>query len=408
MEDNLAAHRNSYLQAKSGPGGKFTVPKVPKGNFFQYVEPADTHYLPGGDQSRKALSTKELTKTAVTVKVSGNTPTDASYVGTTKCLKCREEQEHFTQTLHRLGIRVIGDDSKHQDWLFKEESKKLTDPPAKKSFERECAACHYAGFTLTETPEGKFIAGSVNDKNGELDIDGDGIPNELNMGCETCHGPGSAHAEDEASVSIVNPGKLASERASTICVQCHSRPQGHLGNDSPVDVANRMMSPGTSGNTFLTQFTSREDAAEKDFWPDGIHSKAHHQQGSDFIKTSKYRNDRHLVACYDCHDPHGEAEFAHQRTAALDSTKACNQCHEKQTDMKKHVKETTKCTVAPDKIACTSCHNTKTMQTGAGMGKGLVGRDGKNYWMNDITSHLYDVPRKDNVGVKGVPGHSSD
>mgnify|MGYP001767648797 FL=1 len=114
------------------------------------------------------------------------------------------------------------------------------------------------------------------------------------------------------------------------------------------------------------------------------------------------------MACYDCHDPHGEAEFAHQRTAALDSTKACNQCHEKQTDMKKHVKDTTKCTVAPDKIACTSCHNTKTMQTGAGMGKGLVGHDGKNYWMNDITSHLYDVPRKDNVGVKGVPGHSSD
>ncbi|MGB4336167.1 MAG: hypothetical protein WBJ41_15115 [Chromatiaceae bacterium] len=61
--------------------------------------------------------------------------------------------------------------------------------------------------------------------------------------------------------------------------------------------------------------------------------------------------------------------------------------------------------MAPDKIACTSCHNTKTMQTGAGMGKGLVGRDGKNYWMNDITSHLYDVPRKDNPGVKGVePG----
>ena len=534
LEDNLAAHRTSYLQAKSGPGGKFTLPKVPKGNFFLYVEPADNRYLPGGDKSRKALSTKELTKAAVTVKVSGNTPADASYVGTTKCMKCHEEQEHFTKTLHRLGIRVIGDDSKnqdysrfpdfnkgldkltagtkfwfygfdekrgfdkyqisdkepadpstasftatffqdtdgklkfrtenlrdpsdpprvypveltyggglykqrylyrvgqnlfpfvqfntmgdeafgdrgrkpwrdyHADWLFKEDTKKLTDPPAKKSFERECAACHYAGFTLTETPEGKFIAGSVNDKNGELDIDGDGVPNELNMGCETCHGPGSQHAKDEESVSIVNPGKLASERASTICVQCHSRPQGHLGNDSPVDIANRMMPPGTSRNTFLTQFTSREDAAEKDFWPDGIHSKAHHQQGSDFIKASKYRNDRHLVACYDCHDPHGEAEFAHQRTAALDSSKACNQCHEKQTDMKKHVKETTKCTVAPDKIACASCHNTKTMQTGAGMGKGLVGRDGKNYWMNDITSHLYDVPRKDNVGVKGVePG----
>ncbi len=285
LEDNLAANGKRYLKAKSGPKGKFAIAKVPRGKFFLYVEPADSRYLPGGDQSRKALSTQELTAAAVTVKVSGNTPPDASYVGTTKCLKCHEEQEHFTKTLHRLGIRVIGDDSKlqdysgfpdfnrgldklmaatkfwfhgfdkergfdkyqisdkepadpstvgftaafykdaegklkfrtenardpsdpprvypvvltyggglykqrylyrvgqnlfpfvqfntqgddtygdrgrkpwrdyHADWLFNEETKKPTDPPAKKSFERECAACHYAGFTLTQTAEGHY------------------------------------------------------------------------------------------------------------------------------------------------------------------------------------------------------------------------------------------------------------
>jgi hypothetical protein len=73
--------------------------------------------------------------------------------------------------------------------------------------------------------------------------------------------------------------------------------------------------------------------------------------------------------------------------------------------MGKHVMDKTKCTVAPDKITCSNCHDTKTMQTGAGLGKGMTGKDGKNYWLNDITSHLYSVPRKDNVGVKGVdPG----
>jgi hypothetical protein len=51
------------------------------------------------------------------------------------------------------------------------------------------------------------------------------------------------------------------------------------------------------------------------------------------------------------------------------------------------------------------CHNAKTAQTGAGFGKGLLNKDGKNYWVNDISSHVYDVPRKDNKGVKGVePG----
>ena len=534
LEDNLAANRSRYLNAKSDAGGQFTIAGVPNGTFFLYVEPADGRYLPGGDQSRKALATKTLAAKPVTVKVSGNAPDGATYVGSSKCIKCHDDQEHFTKTLHRLGIRVIGDESKlqdysrfpdfnkgldkllagtkfwfhgydakrgfdkyqmsdkepadpsavsftatffkdtdgklkfrtenardpsdpprvypveltyggglykqrylyrvgqnlfpfvqfnttgdaaygdrtrkpwrdyHADWLFKEETGKLTDPPAKKSFERECAACHYAGFTLTQKADGVYVAGSVNDRKGELDIDGDGVPNEINMGCETCHGPGSVHAEMEKSVSIVSPGKLTSERATTICVQCHSRPQGHLSNDSPVDITNRMMPPGISRNTFLTQFTSREDAAEKDFWPDGVHSKAHHQQGTDFIRSSKYRNERHLVACYDCHDPHGAAKHAHQRKGAPDSAQACNECHKKETNMKKHVTETTKCTVAPDKIACTSCHSTKTMQTGAGIGKGLAGRDGKIYWVNDITSHLFDVPRKDNPGVKGVePG----
>jgi mono/diheme cytochrome c family protein len=73
--------------------------------------------------------------------------------------------------------------------------------------------------------------------------------------------------------------------------------------------------------------------------------------------------------------------------------------------MGKHVMEKTKCNVAPDKISCASCHGTKTMQTGAGLGKGMDGKDGKNYWLNDITSHLYSVPLKSNIGVKGVePG----
>jgi len=78
----------------------------------------------------------------------------------------------------------------HADWLFNEETAKLTDPPRKKAFENECASCHFNGYSLTPTVGGDFVAGAVNDPNGELDIDGDGVPNELNIGCEVCHGAG--------------------------------------------------------------------------------------------------------------------------------------------------------------------------------------------------------------------------
>ena len=297
----------------------------------------------------------------------------------------------------------------HADWFFNEETKKLTDPPKAKSFDKECASCHYTGYTLTKTAEGDYIAGAVNDPNGEFDIDGDGIPNELNIGCENCHGAGSAHVKvpkEKKASTIVSPGKLSTERSSVICGQCHSRPQGNLNNDQPVNKENKMMLPGTSRNDYLTNYTTREDAAKKDYWADEMHSKSHHQQYTDLIKSKKYRNGSQLLSCADCHDPHGMTEFKHQMRADVKDEKnsLCASCHKNVSDIKAHT--AAKVGVAHTvKINCVDCHSTRTMQTGAGLGKGLAKKDGKNYWMNDITSHLFSVPRKDNVGVKGVePG----
>jgi predicted CXXCH cytochrome family protein len=295
----------------------------------------------------------------------------------------------------------------HADWLFNEETKKLTDPPKKKAFEVECASCHYTGYTLTPTAGGDLVAGAVNDPNGELDIDGDGVPNELNVGCEVCHGPGSEHAKaakDKKASTIVNPGKLASERATVICNQCHSRPQGNLKNDQPVSKENRMLTPGLSRNEYLVNHTTREDAAQKDFWGDGAHSKSHHQQGTDLIRSKKYINGSYLMTCVDCHDPHGKSGVKRQLKMEVrdDKNSLCMSCH-KDVAIKAHTAKAVG--QEHEKIHCVDCHATKTMQTGAGLGKGLAKKDGKNYWTNDITSHLFDVPRKDNPAVKGVdPG----
>jgi hypothetical protein len=534
LEDSLAANRERYQKARTNAKGEFSFAKVADGKYFVYVEPANSTYLPGGDKSRKALTVAELGKAPLKIKLSGNTPPGATFIGSSRCMKCHEDQQHFTGTLHRLGIAVIGkpsplqdysrfpefnkgldklmagtkfwfhgydkgrgfdkyhistkapadaasvsftatfykdgdgklkfrtenaknpadaprtytvemtygggvykqrylvrvgenlfpfvqfnqlgDDSfadrgrkqwrdYHGDWFFNEQAGKLADPPVAKSFDKECASCHYNGYTLVKTAAGNYKAGASTDHRGELDIDGDGKPNEINMGCETCHGPGSTHdkADDiDMASTIVNPKNLAAERANMICGQCHSRPQGFLNNDQPVNKDNKMMLPGTARNVYLKEYTTREDAAKNDYWADGLHSKAHHQQYTDFIKSTKYRNGTQLVACSDCHDLHGKDKFPHQLKADAKSVEACNSCHKTSTDLKKHVAETTKCTVDASQVTCASCHTTKTMQTGAGLGKGLTAQDGKNAWMNDITSHVYDVPRKDNVGFKGV------
>lgn len=537
LEDNLAANIDRYQKGTTNQKGDFAIAGIPDGKYFIFVMPADKTYLPGGDRSNKAVSPAEFKDKPIEIQLSGRTPENAVYVGTSKCLTCHAAYAAEKKTLHRLGISVIGKPGKlqdysrfpnfndglnkllggttfyfsgfdkergfdkylisekmpadpaafsfsatffkdsdgmlkfkttnlkdpsdptrtypvemtyggglykqrylyrsgaalfpfvqynpagdesyadrtrkpwrdyHADWLFNEETKKLTDPPKKKSFEVECASCHFTGYSLTTTVAGDFVANAVNDPNGEADIDGDGMPNELNIGCEVCHGPGSEHAKApkaDKAATIVNPRKLAPERASVICEQCHSRPQGNLKNDQPINKDNRMMLPGTSRNEFLVNFTTREDAAQKDFWPDGIHSKSHHQQGTDFIKSKKYRNGNFIMICTDCHDPHGVTEVKHQLRAEVRDAKStlCAGCHKEPADIKAHTAATVK--EGHENIHCIDCHMTKTMMTGAGMGKGLVRKDGKNYWVNDITSHIFDVPRKDNAGVKGVePG----
>ncbi len=46
---------------------------------------------------------------------------------------------------------------------------KLKDPPKGKSFEIQCASCHYTGYTLTPTVEGNFVASLKEDTGRDLD-----------------------------------------------------------------------------------------------------------------------------------------------------------------------------------------------------------------------------------------------
>ena len=539
MEDNLAGNRDKYRKGITDSKGGFSISNVAAGKYFVYAEPSDAEHLPGGTLANTARTAAELGKDPLKIVVSGKTPDNAHFVGTSQCLGCHADYASIKKTKHKLGITVIGKPSKlqdhsrfpgynagleklmagmtfyfygfdkgrgfdkymisekmpadpssvsfsasffkdadgnlkfrtknakdsadpertytvemtygggvhkqrylyrvgdslypflqyntngnneyndrtrkpwrdyHADWLYDEGAKKLKNPPTAKSFEMECASCHYNGYSLTRTVAGGFVADAVNDPNGEADIDGDGTPNELNLGCEVCHGPGSAHVKSsmaKKASTIVSPAKLASERATVICNQCHSRPQGYLKNDQPVSKDNRMLTPGISRNEYLVNYTTREDAAQNDYWGDGLNSKAHHQQGTDFIRSKHYLNGNRTLSCYDCHDAHGKMEIRHQlkMEARDDKNSLCASCH-KNVSMKAHTQQKVGFEHTME-IRCVDCHMTMTMQTGAGYGKGLVTKDGQNYWMNDITSHLFTVPRKDNKAVKGVdPGRA--
>jgi predicted CXXCH cytochrome family protein len=276
-----------------------------------------------------------------------------------------------------------------------------TVPAAANSFDFQCAPCHYTGYTVSQNAGGEYVASGVPDSNGETHPV-TGTNQELNIGCETCHGPGSEHVAASGNGKfIVSPGIITPERSNMICGQCHSRPQGNdsygIHKDSPLDNTNKMMVAGTSRAAFLAGNTSRHDAssAAGDLWADNTHSKAHHQQYTDFIQTAKYRNGSQLLTCYSCHDPHAPGTDRHQLSGTANNS-LCQGCHTTVTDVVAHM--TAKTGVSMDAgTKCIQCHNPKTASSGAGSNPttpAIGGTSATNYYQGDISSHLFDVPRK--------------
>jgi hypothetical protein len=301
----------------------------------------------------------------------------------------------------------------HMDWWVASIETGVTmtfkpKPLAKVSVDVQCAPCHFNGYTATNT--GVVDSGGVDyyyQATGVADASGETHPvlgknQELNIGCETCHGPGSEHraafGAGEYGKFIVTPQNLTPERESMICGQCHSRPQGNgtFKNDSPLDSTNKMMRAGTSRADFLANNTSRDDSASSNMWADGLHSKAHHQQYTDFIQSSKYRNGSKLLTCASCHDLHAPVDgVRHQLKASVADGSLCQSCH---TDVVLKDHQEDKTGVNMYGATCVQCHNTKTANSGAGSNQlaeeAYVDKNGKALLHGDITSHVFDVPTK--------------
>ena len=65
---------------------------------------------------------------------------------------------------------------------------------------------------------------------------------EWNVGCESCHGPGSAHVAHPVRATIVNPARLDFVAASDTCIRCHSqgRPPGESDRRQILRLAGRL------------------------------------------------------------------------------------------------------------------------------------------------------------------------
>jgi predicted CXXCH cytochrome family protein len=125
---------------------------------------------------------------------------------------------------------------------------------------------------------------------------------EWNVGCEKCHGPGSAHVDRPVASTILNPARFDYVHASDTCIQCHS--QGRPPKN-PIEGKYYDWPVGFHVGLNLADFWDLEEhkLGEQSFthFPDGTAHK-NRMQGNDFVTSLMYARG---VTCSNCHDPHG-------------------------------------------------------------------------------------------------------
>jgi predicted CXXCH cytochrome family protein len=585
LEDAIRLRGKAFPQSTTDARGNFVIGNVPDGRYFIHVTPGpnDTEHLPGGDRSRQSYAAAELWGQSMTIKVSSRPSGNARFLGSSSCLACHKDKQHWQQTAHKLGwtvpeapgkmqdfsrhpeyfdamasfpavddyqrgtrlelgdydasrgddkfkLRAFGDtrlpiettyadvylwkdagsgkysitmvnrlnpqdpnspahlpikllyggavhDQRYivsvppgladrQGWytvlrynmtgrdnrLHRERrvwhdykfymwwaagpdgrhgtsDDVLTAPPVNtNAVQTMCAGCHLTGWQrYQDKATGQYLVRAVNDPAGDMNIDDDPELDEINVGCESCHGPGSEHvANGGRSRFIVNPKYLSAERSSVLCGRCHDRRQGYggptVGYTQAVSESGVMAAPGISRHELITTYTDpikkgptmRGPGREDNIWPDDVHSNKPHQQYSDFLKSKMYRNSRLLVACSDCHDMHGAAPYRRFLLHNPDDSASplCQRCHA--VDVLPHMDRKLNARMKGEQTRCIDCHMPGTANTGGVAGDlgrmiktppyaNALEEENNAYWQGSLKSHVFDVPLKTNVGVSGVP-----
>ncbi len=197
---------------------------------------------------------------------------------------------------------------------------------------KECVYCHVNHVDAVTGSPNRIVGGS--------------FPEQLNVGCERCHGPGELHVRERTDgvnpagvdTSIVNPKHLSHELRGAICQQCHLQGEERITRRGRDIFEFR---PGLPWEQFVSVFVR-------------------HPSITDFHKSVGQFDQMHVSKCFTgsggkldctgCHDAHAKPE-----PGAADAfyRTRCQSCHESKG-----------CTAPPaDRTAkadsCIACHMPK-------------------------------------------------
>ena len=142
----------------------------------------------------------------------GAVSAEPRFVGTKACATChKDEMQDWKRSAHGKTMEVLLAGKRAGP-----KHKAAVDPDKDYSKDEKCLKCHTTGFKK----EGGFV-----DMNSTPDLAG--------VGCEECHGPGSAYRDihnkkmlDFKSAEVRAAGQTYASKGDKVCEKCHN-------NDSP-------------------------------------------------------------------------------------------------------------------------------------------------------------------------------
>lgn len=168
-----------------------------------------------------------------------------------------------------------------------------------------CATCH-------EEVAKKFVA----NKHAKLAEE----HARAGAGCESCHGPGKAHADGGGDTAkIFNPAKASTRDVDARCLSCHA--SAH---------PNFERSPHAKANVGCTSCHSVHAGDAKARLLKApqpqLCFQCHNDVKPQFEMPFHHKVNEGAVSCSDCHDVHGSFRASNLRTTA-DMNAVCTKCH---------------------------------------------------------------------------------
>jgi len=141
--------------------------------------------------------------------------------------------------------------------------------------------------------------------------------------CESCHGPGSKHADSMDAADIRNPAKLPPAEADATCLVCHLNKPTQVGRINGSHAKNEVAcvachSVHKNGPNGLV--------ARKKADINQLCASCHTDVWASFQQPFRHKLPEGAMSCVDCHNPHGSS-LPHNLQTVSANEPGCLKCH---------------------------------------------------------------------------------